>query len=437
MSKSEIVVGLDIGTTKICAIVGQLNENGKITVLGMGKSSSLGGVHRGMVANISKTVEAIEIAVEKAKRSSNVEIKAVNVGIAGQHIKSLQHSGLITRMNKHEEISENEIEALRDSMRNLALEPGSEIIHILPQDFKIDNGPVTTEPVGMMGVRVEGNFHIITGEITAAQNILRCVQKAGLDAVDLIVEPIASSKAVLTEEEKEAGVVLVDIGGGTSDIAIFHNGIIKHTAVIPFGGNIITKDLQKAFSILEKQAEELKVKYGEALPEAANNDVIVVKGISNRRPKEISRKNIAKVINARIEEMFKFIDNQILMSGLKPELSAGIVLTGGGSQLKNAAQLLEYISGMEVNMGYPNQHLASGMVEEVKSPMYATGIGLVLAGIEDSKFKGNEEKERTSRTEPSREKKKREGSEFFQKIKNIGGGFSEWLKDDDLGEFDN
>jgi len=437
MSKSEIVVGLDIGTTKVCAIVGQLNENGKITVLGMGKSSSLGGVHRGMVANINKTVEAIENAVEKAKRSSNIDIKAVNVGIAGQHIKSLQHSGLITRMDKNQEISAQEIDLLRESMKNLALEPGSEIIHILPQDFKIDNGPITTEPVGMMGVRVEGNFHIITGEITAAQNILRCVQKAGLEAVDLIVEPIASSKAVLPEEEKEAGVVLVDIGGGTSDIAIFHNGIIKHTAVIPFGGNIITKDLQKAFSILEKQAEELKVKYGEALPDATNNDIIVVKGISNRRPKEISRKNIARVIHSRIEEMFKFIDNQIVMSGLKPELSAGIVLTGGGSQLKNATQLLEYISGMEVNLGYPNQHLASGMVEEVKSPMYATSIGLVLSGIEDSNFQGNKEKENWG-TPEAREARNKEGSEFFKKIKNIGGGFSEWLRDDDdLGEFDN
>ena len=309
VNNQKVVVALDIGTTKVCAIAGYKNEHGKLEIIGVGKVDSVG-VIRGVVSNIEKTVKAISDASKMVQRAAGQPFQIVHVGIAGQHIKSLQHSGLITRMNKNQEISAQEIDALRESMKNLALEPGSEIIHILPQDFKIDNGPITTEPIGMMGVRVEGNFHIITGEITAAQNILRCVEKAGLEAVDLIVEPIASSKAVLTDEEKEAGVVLVDIGGGTSDIAIFHDGIIKHTAVIPFGGNIVTKDLQKAFSILEKQAEELKVKYGEALPDAANNDIIVVKGISNRRPKEISRKNIARVIHSRIEEMFKFIDNQ-------------------------------------------------------------------------------------------------------------------------------
>lgn len=436
MSKSEIVVGLDIGTTKVCAIVGQLNENGKINVLGMGKSSSLGGVQRGVVANISRTVEAIEKAVDKAIRSSNVEIKTVNVGIAGQHIKSLQHSGLMTRMNIEEEISEDEISQLRKNMYNLALEPGTEIIHIFPQDFKIDNEPNIKEPVGMMGVRIEGNFHIITGQVAAAQNIIRCVEKAGLEVVDLIVEPIASSKAVLTDEEKEAGVVLVDIGGGTSDIAIFHDGIIKHTAVIPFGGNVITSDLQKAFSILESQAEELKMKFGHALPEATkSNEMIVVPGISNRRPKEISTRNVSRVINARVEEMFKFIDNQIVMSGLKSVLNAGIVLTGGGSQLKDVTQLLEFVTGMEVNLGFPNEHLAKGMVDEVKSPMYATSIGLVLSGFEQemrsSNFEGNNVKERREVVSEGQK-----GSDFFRKIKSIGGGFSDWLKDDeDMGDY--
>jgi cell division protein FtsA len=431
MSKSEIVVGLDIGTTKVCAIVGQLNENGKINVLGMGKSSSLGGVQRGVVANISRTVEAIEKAVEKAVRSSNVDIKTVNVGIAGQHIKSLQHSGLMTRRNIEEEISGEEIDQLRKNMYNLALEPGTEIIHIFPQDFKIDNEPNIKEPVGMMGVRIEGNFHIITGQVAAAQNIIRCVEKAGLEVVDLIVEPIASSRAVLTDEEKEAGVVLVDIGGGTSDIAIFHDGIIKHTAVIPFGGNVITSDLQKAFSILESQAEELKMKFGHALPEATkSNEMIVVPGISNRRPKEISTRNVSRVINARVEEMFRFIDNQIVMSGLKSVLNAGIVLTGGGSQLKDVTQLLEFVTGMEVNLGFPNEHLAKGMVDEVKSPMYATTIGLVLSGFEqemrNANFEGNNIKEKRN---ISAEKQK--GSDFFRKIKSISGGFSDWLKDDE------
>ncbi|MFM7017075.1 MAG: cell division protein FtsA [Bacteroidota bacterium] len=381
----EIIVGLDIGTTKIAAIVGKRNEHGKIEILGMGRSESLG-VMRGMVANIEKTVASIKEAVEEASLKSEVTINEVYVGIAGQHIKSMQHRGMITRSNTDYEISQTDIDAITEDMYRLAMPPGEEIIHVIPQEFIVDNEQGIKEPIGMAGIRLEANCHIITGLVTAAKNIYKCVEKAGLKTKDLILEPLASAEAVLTEEEKEAGVVLVDIGGGTTDIAIFQDGIIRHTAVIPFGGNVITEDIKEGCSIIRSQAEQLKVKFGSALSkQTRENEIVSIPGLKGREPKEISVKNLAHIIQARVEEIIDNVYIEIKNSGYEKKLIAGIVITGGGSQLKNITQLVEYITGMDTRIGYPNEHLGKGF-DEVKSPMYATGVGLVIKGLQDAEY---------------------------------------------------
>ncbi len=388
---SEIIVGLDIGTTKIAAIVGKRNEHGKIEILGMGRSESLG-VMRGMVANIEKTVASIKEAVEEASLKSEVEIKEVYVGIAGQHIKSMQHRGMITRSNTDYEISQADIDAITEDMYRLAMPPGEEIIHVIPQEFIVDNEQGIKEPIGMAGVRLEANCHIITGLVTAAKNIYKCVEKAGLTTKALILEPLASAEAVLTEEEKEAGVVLVDIGGGTTDIAIFQDGIIRHTAVIPFGGNVITEDIKEGCSIIRTQAEQLKVKFGSALAkQTRENEIVSIPGLRGREPKEISVKNLAHIIQARVEEIIDHVHYEIKNSGYEKKLIAGIVITGGGSQLKNISQLVEYITGMDTRIGYPNEHLGKGF-DEVKSPMYATGVGLVINGLQEAEYMAKKNK---------------------------------------------
>ncbi len=382
MEHTGIIVGLDIGTTKIAAIVGRRNEFGKVEILGMGRSESLG-VMRGMVANIEKTVTSIKEAVAEAEAKSGVEISDVHVGIAGQHIKSMQHRGMITRHNLTDEISQKDINSIIDDMYKLAMPPGEEIIHVIPQEFIVDNEQGIKDPIGMSGIRLEANCHIITGLITAANNIQKCVTKAGLKTVDLILEPLASAEAVLTAEEKEAGVVLVDIGGGTTDLAIFQDGIIRHTAVIPFGGNVITEDIKEGCSIIRNQAELLKVKFGSALSrQMKDNEIVSIPGLRGREPKEISVKNLASIIQARMEEIIENVYYEIKSSGFEKKLIAGIVITGGGSQLKHVTQLVEYITGMDTRIGYPNEHLGKGL-EEVKSPMYATGVGLVIKGLLD------------------------------------------------------
>lgn len=383
MSKStDIIVGLDIGTTKVCAIVGQMTENGKINVLGMGKAPSMGGVSRGMVANIGRAEAAIRQAVEEAKRQSQVDIQTVFVGIAGQHIQSRQHNGILSRSNADAEISREELDKLEKDMENLALGPGIEILHVLPQEYRIDDEEGIKDPIGRMGVRVECNFHIITGQEAAAKHIFKAVERAGLNIADLIVEPIASAKSVLSEQEMEAGVCLVDIGGGTTDICIFEEGFIRHTAIIPIGGNRITADLREAFGILEEQAEVLKVEYGSAIPsEDKRNQVVVVQGLPGRKPKEISLYSISQVIHARVLDIVDRINEEIDLSGLRNKLGGGIVITGGGSAMKDLTMLMEYLTALEVHAGLPLQHLAKGMVDEVKNPMFATGIGLVLQGF--------------------------------------------------------
>lgn len=385
---SPIVVGLDIGTTKICVIVGRKANHRKIEILGVGKAESAG-VTRGVVSNIQKTVQGILQAVEDAAGQSNVDIKVVNVGIAGQHIKSLQHRGILTRKDLQNEIQRRDLDKLIEDMFKLVMPPGEEIIHVLPQEFTVDNEPGIKDPIGMAGVRLEANFHIISGHVNAVKNIMKCVRNANLETQQLVLEPLASSEAVLSEEEKEAGVVLVDIGGGTTDVAIFHEGIIRHTAVIPFGGNSVTEDIREGCSVMRNQAELLKVRFGSALAdENRENEIICVPGLRGRGPKEISVKNLAYVIQARMEEIIEHVYYEIKSSGYEKKLIAGIVITGGGAQLKHLSQLVEYVTGLDCRIGYPNEHLAKNEVlpkagyDELKSPLYATGIGLLIKGIE-------------------------------------------------------
>ncbi|MDB5120163.1 MAG: ftsA [Sphingobacteriales bacterium] len=385
---SPIVVGLDIGTTKICVTVGRRSDHGKIEILGIGKAESAG-VTRGIVTNIQKTVQGITQAVEQAGAQSNVDIKIVNVGIAGQHIKSLQHRGILTRKDLNTEIQRKDIDKLIEDMYKLVMPPGEEIIHVLPQEFTVDNEPGIKDPIGMAGVRLEANFHIISGHVSAVKNIMKCVVNASLETQELILEPLASSESVLSEEEREAGVVLIDIGGGTTDLAIFHEGIIRHTAVIPFGGNSVTEDIREGCSVMRNQAELLKVRFGSALAEEnKDNEIISVPGLRGREPKEISVKNLAYVIQARMEEIIEHVYYEIKSSGYEKKLIAGIVITGGGAQLKHLTQLVEYVTGLDSRIGYPNEHLAKNEVlpkniyDELKSPLFATGIGLLIKGIQ-------------------------------------------------------
>jgi cell division protein FtsA len=403
--ETPIVVGLDIGTTKICVTVGRRSGKNKVEVLGIGKAES-SGVNRGMVANIQKTVTSIIKAVEEASSQSNVNIQVVHVGIAGQHIKSLQHRGILTRKDDTE-IGRKDIEQLIEDMYKLVLPPGEEIIHVLPQEFTIDNEPGIKEPIGIAGRRMEANFHIISGLVSAVKNINKCVENANLQAHELILEPLASSEAVLDSQEKDAGVVLVDIGGGTTDVAIFHEGIIRHTAVIPLGGNIVTEDIKQGCSVLRNQAELLKIKFGSALAnENKDNEVICVPGLRGRDHKEISVKNLAYIIEARMIEIIEHVYYEIQASGFEGKLIGGIVITGGGAQLKHLVQLVEYVTGLECRVGFPNEHLAKNeelpkkIFDELKSPLFATGIGLLIKGIEATEYEdeSNVAKQQTTKT---------------------------------------
>jgi cell division protein FtsA len=403
MHNDKIVVGLDIGTTKICALVGRKNEFGKLEILGMGKAVSEG-VVRGIVSNIDKTVDAIRKAIRQAEEQSGINIGVVNVGIAGQHIKSLQHNGSITRNSAETEITVDDVNRLTNDMYRLVTPPGSEIIHVMPQDYKVDYEEGIMDPVGMSGVRLEGNFHIITAQSTAINNINKCVTKAGLEIDNLILEPLASSMSVLSDEEKEAGVALIDIGGGTTDLAIFKDGIIRHAAVLPFGGNIVTSDIKQGCAVMQNQAEQLKVKFGKAIAEEASDyEIVSIPGLRDRAPKEISLKNLAHIIEARMEEIIELVYAEIQRTGHGDKLAAGIVLTGGGSQLQNLVQLTEYVTGLDTRIGYPNEHLGKSKIEAVKSPMYATTVGLVLAGyrsIDERVSRPYEEEEQTYRPAP-------------------------------------
>jgi len=394
MEQGHYSVGLDIGTTKIVAIIGRENEYGKLEVLGVGKSKSLG-VHRGVVNNITQTIQSIQQAVTQAEADSGLKISNVVVGIAGQHIRSIQHADYITRPNSEEVISEDDLERLTRQVHKLVMLPGEEIIHVLPQEYKVDGQAEIKEPIGMYGGRLEANFHVVVGQVSSIRNIGRCIKSSGLDLSDITLEPVASANAVLSQEEKEAGVAMIDIGGGTTDLAIFKDGIIRHTAVIPFGGNVITEDIKDGCSIIEKQAELLKMKFGSAWPgENKDNEIVSIPGLRGRDPKEITLKNLSKIINARVVEIIEQVFVEIKNYGHddpRKKLIAGIVLTGGGSQLKHIKQLVEYITGMDTRIGYPNEHLAGDSNEEITSPVYATAVGLLMHAIQ---------KDRRNRPEP-------------------------------------
>ena len=388
MKENMISIGLDIGTTKIVAMIGQTNEYNKMKILGVGKSISLG-VHRGVVNNITQTIQSIQQAVSEAEEISGFKVDAVTVGIAGQHIRSLQHSDYITRENSDQVIDDTDLEKLINQVYKLVMMPGEEIIHVLPQDFKIDGQSEIKEPIGMFGGRLEANFHVVVGQVSSIKNIARCVKSSGIDFDGITLEPIASADAVLSLEEKEAGVALIDIGGGTTDLAIFKDGIIRHTSVIPFGGNIITDDIKEGCSIIEKQAELLKIKFGSAWPgENKENEIVSIPGLRGRDPKEISLKNLSKIIHARVVEIIEQVYMEIKNYGheeQKKKLIAGIVLTGGGSQLKHLKQLVEYVTGMDTRVGLPNEHLAGNNSIEISNPTFATAVGLVMNSMKNRK----------------------------------------------------
>ena len=382
-NNSDIIVGLDIGTTKVSIIIGRRNKFNKIEILGTGKSLS-SGVSRGIVSNIDKTVTSIKLALEEVEKKDNIKIRDVVVGIAGQHIKSLQHRGEIVRDNIEIEIGQDDIDKLKDNMFKLITIPGEEVIHVIPQEYTVDGEDGIQDPKGMAGVKLEANFHVITAQVGAVKNIMRCVEKAGLSPKELILEPFASAIATLDEDEFREGVALVDIGGGTTDVAIFLDKIIRHTAVIPFGGNIVTKDIKTGLSILDKQAELLKIKFGSAMyTDDQENVMVSIPGLRGREPKEIAVKNLSEIIGARMKEIIDLVYHEIKVSGYENKLMTGIVITGGGSQLKNLQQLVSFISAKETRIGYPNEHLSSESKDLVTSPMYSTGVGLVLKGFEN------------------------------------------------------
>ena len=430
MEQTDFSVGLDIGTTKIVALVGRKNEFNKVEILGLGKSKSLG-VHRGVVNNITQTIQSIQQAVDDANTNSGNKINDVVVGIAGQHIRSIQHSDYITREKPESVISEEDVQKLIKQVYKLVMLPGEEIIHVLPQEFKVDGQGEVKEPIGMHGGRLEANFHVVVGQVSSIKNIGRCIKSAGLNMANITLEPLASSEAVLSFEEKEAGVALIDIGGGTTDLAIFKDGIIRHTAVIPFGGNVITEDIKEGCSIIEKQAELLKIKFGSAWPgENRDTEIVSIPGLRGRDPKEISLKTLSKIINARVVEIIEQTFLEIKNYGhndLKKKLIAGIVLTGGGSQLKHLKQLVEYITGMDTRVGYPSEHLAGNTQETVSSPMFATSVGLLMNALEAKIINEDEEEVEIGDTTTSENEKS--PTDFSNKRKSILDRFAEKLKE--------
>lgn len=383
MSNNEqYVAAIDIGTTKIVSIVGKKNPNGKIEILGLSKAPS-NGVKRGVVLNIEETVSAIESTVTDVQQRSGIVFTDVFVGIAGQHIKSMKSRGYINRDSIDDEINKDDVFNLTQDMHKIPIEIGEEIIHVIPQNFIVDNETGVKNPIGMCGRRLEANFHIVIGQVASAKNIEKCIRKSGLKVKDLILEPLASSDAVLTDDEKEAGVVLVDIGGGTTDVAVYYDNIIRHTAVIPFGGNVVTRDIKEGCSILQRYAEQLKVQYGSALGDIAPEDKVVsVPGISGRDPKEISFKSLAYIIQSRMEEIIDAVNFEIQSSGYADKISAGVVITGGGAMLKHLPQLVRFKTAMDVRIGFPNEHLGGNSKDEINQPMFATSVGLIMRGLD-------------------------------------------------------
>lgn len=386
INKNPVIVGLDIGTTKIAAIAGRKNEFGKLEILGFGKAGSNNSVQHGQVLNIENAVKAINEAMTSCRQSNpNLRVEEVYVGIAGHHIKSLQTRGDLVRQNTEDEISQAEVDKLIADQRKTYIPAGDQIIDVIPQEFTVDNFQHIKNPIGYSGVKVGANFHIITGDRHAIRNITRAVNKSDLAIKDIVLQPLASADAVMGEHDLEAGVAILDIGGGTSDLAVFQEGILRHTAVIPFGGENITHDIKTGLSVLKSQAEAMKVQFGSALAqEAKGNAIITIPGIGGMAPKQVSVKTLAQIIQARMSEILDFVTYHLKQVGMENRaLNGGIILTGGGSQLKHLIQLTEYQTGISARIGFPNAHLASGHIAELTKPMYSTCIGLILKGYND------------------------------------------------------
>ncbi len=437
-NQSNLIAAIDIGTTKIVAVVGHKDDNGKLHVVGIEKVPSTG-VKRGVVLNIEETVNAIKDVVFNLESKYGVKLYDVYVGIAGQHIKSLQNRGY-RYIETNLEITQFDVDHLYKDNYKIPLEAGENILHVFPQDYVVDNEAGVKNPVGMSGRRLEGNYHIVLGRVASVNNIEKCINRVGLKLNQLFLEPMASARAVLTEEEKEAGVVLVDIGGGTTDVAIFYDGVIQHTAVIPLGGNVVTLDVKEGCAVLHKQAESLKTQFGSALGDLEREDMVVtIPGIEGWEPKEISFKSLSYIIQARMEEIIDYVIYQIEASKLYDKLGAGIVITGGGALLKNLSQLVKYRTGLEVRLGLPNKYINTQEVEEAGKPMYSTSIGLLLTAIENpvksvveqELFPGEFEEEvektrKSSSVKKEKEKKKKDKTEYtgdlFGNIKKTFAG---------------
>jgi len=422
--ESNLIAAIDIGTTKIVAIVGRKSENGTIEMLGMEQVVSTG-VKRGVVLNIDETVASVQEAVRRIEEKLKLRLTDVYVGIAGQHIKGLRNRGY-KYVESGGEITQADVDQLFDDNYKMPLDAGEKIMHVIAQDYIVDNEMGVKQPVGMSGRRLEGNYHIVLGRIASVRNIEKCIRRVGLGLNDLILEPLASSMSVLTAEEKEAGVVLVDIGGGTTDVAVLHDGIIRHTAVIPFGGNVVTSDIKEGCSVLYRQAESLKVQYGSAMGDLAREDMVVtIPGMEGWEPKEISFKSLSYIIQARMEEIIDYVSFQIENSGFYDKVGAGIVLTGGGALLKDLPQLIKYRTGLDVRIGVPDRRLVRNMPNEVLRPMYSTSIGLLLSAMDapsnriiepalfnDVEIKSKQEVPQDKKS-AKKEKKKREGSDYI------------------------
>ncbi len=376
----RIVVGLDIGTTKVCAIVATVDELKRVNILGVGRAPS-DGLNRGVVVNIDRTVAAVQQAVREAERGAGVEVQNVVVGIAGDHVQSFQSRGVITISGRDKEISHRDVERLIEDTTHVAMPADREILHVIPQEFIVDGQDGVADPVGMSGVRLEANVHIITGLVSAAKNIYRCVEKAGYEVADIVLEPLASSFTVLHSDEKEVGVALIDIGGGTTDIAVFEDNTIRHTAVVAVAGNKVTDDIRKGLGLMRDQAERLKCDYGVALAEVITSDEnISIPGIGGRTEKSIGRSTLAQIIQPRLEEILEIAAIEIKRSGYGRHLSSGVVLTGGGSMIPGTAELASEVLGVDARVGLP-MGLSGGLVEEVSNPKFSTAVGLVLYAL--------------------------------------------------------
>lgn len=412
----RILVGLDIGTTKVCAVVASITDNNNINILGIGKAPS-DGLNRGVIVNIDKTVSAIKSAVQQAELASGIQVRAVNVGIAGDHIRSLRSKGVITINNRDNEIKMEDVNRLLLDCQNIALPSDYRILHVIPQEFIVDGQDGISDPVGMSGMRMEAEVHIITGLVSAVKNLHRCVERAGYEVVDMILEPLASSQAVLDDEEKEAGVVLVDIGGGTTDVAIFLDDTIRHSAVVAIAGQKVTDDIRIGLSVLEDQAEKLKREHGIAFSDMIYEDsILTIPGIAGRPPKEIKKSVLSKIIQARMEEILEIVAIEIKRSGYASQLSAGVVITGGGSLLKGVPQLANEILGMDAKIGVPSG-LTDGLVNEVKNPIYSTGVGLVKHVLK------SESKQSNATAIPTK------GAKTEDLMEKIAGRMKAWFKE--------